>query len=205
MAVGPAVRSWARALLVTLIVGVPPSVAAATTPAARCTVEKLAAASRSYAAAIRCHKQAIRLQLPAAPGCLDAAQADLLAALARAEARGGCAATADAATFEATIDVCVRDLVALLSPYAPTTTTTTTTTMPPPSHVCSPLFAECGGCPTCVCAGLPEFGSTGICLVPGAGGGPCSVDPPTPCPMGQVCMVTSIFPFVQTSCVVLCP
>lgn len=163
---------------------------------------------KKHRAKIRCHARAIRAGQAADPACLAAVEAKFVAAFARAEERGGCTTTGDASTVEAALDTCVDALVGLLSPHttsSTTTTATTTTTTGPPSHACSPLFASCGGCPTCLCFGLPETGSTGICLVPFLGGSPCSIDPPTACPSGQVCVVTSFSPFVTFQCAVPCP
>ncbi len=107
------------------------------TPAEKCAVAKLNAASKKLAAKLRCYQKAVAANGRLHPNCLVVAEATFAAAFARAEAKGGCVTTGDAAAIEMEVDADVGALVSALSPVtitttpstASTATTTSTTTM----------------------------------------------------------------------------
>jgi len=176
--------------------------AAAASPAVRCATAKLKAAAKKHGAKVRCHVQAILARKAVDPACLAAAEAKFSAAFARSEAAGGCFTSGDAPAVEDAVDDCVRTLVGLL-PTSATTTTSSTTTTTQPNFSCSPPGTPCGHCGCGFCF-APQGYTTGICVVPYAGGSSCSIDPPTDCPPGQMCVVTSFDPAMFT-CAVPCP
>jgi hypothetical protein len=195
----------AIAVVVTLLVG-PAGAADESSPAVRCATAKLKAAGKKHGAKVGCYSKALRTDQPVDAACLSAAEAKFAAAFARAEAAGGCATSSDAPDVEADVDACVGALVQLLVPGAPTTTTvTSTTTTTQPDFTCSPPGSACGSCGCGFCF-VPQGSSstTGVCVVPFAGGDACSIDPPTPCPPGQTCVITSFDP-PMFICGVLCP
>ena len=198
-------RQLLATALVVMILG--PQVAAADTlsPGVRCAIAKLRAAAKKHGARVRCHSKALLAGQPVDAPCLAASEAKFDAAFARAEATGGCVTSSDAPAVEADVEACVGALVGLLAPGVTTTTATSSTTTTQPDFRCSPPFTACGSCGCGVCfVPLGSALTTGACVVPFADGGPCSIDPPTACPAGQTCMVTSFAP-PMANCGVLCP
>ena len=175
------------------------SLAATQPPAVRCAAAKLKAAALQHAARIHCRQRAILAGQLVDAGCIAAAEAKLESAFARAESNGGCTTTGGAAAIGAVVEGCVDDLAAALPPVPPTTTTTTT------SLACSTATGTCGSCGCGLCFGGPAVPPrpVGICIVPVAHG-PCGIDPPTPCPAGQLCVVTQFSPF-EAYCTEPCP
>lgn len=133
-------------------------------PATRCAAAKLAATSRKTAAELHCHQKALLHGQPVDASCIAFASARFTAAFERAEKKGGCTVTGDAATVEAEVDAYVAELTGTLP--TPTTSTVTsaetTTTTVTTSTTTTTMF--CGGiAPAC----------SGFC----PGGHQCTIDP----------------------------
>lgn len=90
----------------------------APTSAQRCTAAKLKATAKKQFAKVGCHEKALLKNLPVDPECLAKAEGKFALAFARAEAKGGCITTADAAAIEERVDEFVADLTVAL-PLAP--------------------------------------------------------------------------------------
>jgi hypothetical protein len=112
----------------------------AASPAARCAAAKLRAAAHKLSAKARCHAKARRGGGAVDSACLATAETRFMQAFVRAEARGGCLMSGDAASIEVTVDDALAALLAAL-PAATTTTTSIATT----TSVTSTLpLAVCG-------------------------------------------------------------
>jgi hypothetical protein len=192
-----------------------PSIAAAKklTPAARCANAKLGAASRKLAEKLKCYQKAVAGGGTLHSACLARAEAAFAAAFGRAEAKGGCATSGDAAAIELQVDADVAALASALVPItitttprttstttASTTTTlvvTTTTTLP----ACETLGAPCGTCGTGTC----RTDATGFTVCAGGlcSGGPCASD--AECGAEMVCAVVSTETGSTTTCCTACP
>lgn len=188
--------------LAVLLVGAP---SGATPDARLCAIRKLKAASRKSAAKVICYQKAITAGAPVDPACLAKADEKFAAAFARAEARGGCLTTDDAASVETTVDACVANLVGALPASTTTTvsatstssTLSTTTTFPP----CGALGNNCDGA-------CPDGSFAGICAAHAGGGvvcvgrlacAPSSCTSDADCGGGMRCVVPG-GPFGVTSC-----
>jgi hypothetical protein len=193
-------RRPAALVLVTLAVFlVPPATSGADAgPSYRCAAAKLTAAARKHAKKLRCHIRAVSSGESVEPACLAAAEERFAADFAKAEAKGGCATVGDEAAVEAGIDNCVDTLVGLLPPVTTTTTTvvpTTTTTTTQPDVTCSPVGAACGSCGSGFCFSPVVGATSGVCVdAANSSGTPCGIDPPTPCPPGEGCLVVQFSP-----------
>jgi hypothetical protein len=87
---------------------------AAATPGQKCAVAKNKAASKKVVAKLKCWQKAIAAGLDNADAaCLTAAETKFTDSISKAEAKGGCAISGDAAAIESAVDTCVGDLVAL--------------------------------------------------------------------------------------------
>jgi hypothetical protein len=158
------------AALLLLARGVP-----AATPADTCAAAKLTAASKKTVSKLACYGKAIKKGIPVDSACLTKAEQKFTTAFAKAEAKGSCRTTGDAAQVEAQVDAMVATLVSdepgacgavgdpcgsapccpglVCQPPDPATcqtstttpTTTTTTTLPPCGGTVAP---SCNGtCP----------------------------------------------------------
>lgn len=128
---------------------------AATDPGVACAVAKQKAAAKKFSDKVKCHGTALKKGDAVDPACLTRAAAKFDASFAKAETKGGCATTADAATIEAIVDDTLVELLQAL-PSATTTTTTTTNTVPGllcpedgDAAACSAYFAGSGNCVVC--------------------------------------------------------
>ncbi len=88
--------------------------------AVKCAAAKLKAARTKAGAKIGCWAKAFRKGEAVDPACLGKADDKFLAAFAKAEAKGGCATSDDAAAVEAIVDGLVGGVVDLLVPDNPT-------------------------------------------------------------------------------------
>jgi hypothetical protein len=86
------------------------SVHAGGSPAAKCAAAKQKAAVKKIAAKLKCYQKAAATGDPVDSGCLTAAEGKFDAAVAKANAKGGCVRTGDAPTIEAAADRCVSDI-----------------------------------------------------------------------------------------------
>lgn len=158
-------RGWVVVMVITVLVASLAS--AARTPGQRCALAKLKAAARRTDAELRCAEKALAAGGTIDAGCMAGSGKAFDAAFRKAEAKGGCAPTADAAIVAALVDGYVNDLTAALPPVPSTSTTTssvttttstsTTTTLTP----CGGVFPVCtGSCPegqTCSALPMPAF------------------------------------------------
>ncbi len=104
-------------LTLALIAIVSASVAqAASTPAQKCAVAKLKAATRKADAELKCHKKALAAGRAVDAACLEKAQAKFAQAFANAEAKGGCKSEGDAAEVQESEEAFVDDVVTTLGP-----------------------------------------------------------------------------------------
>ena len=123
---------------------------AAVDPANQCAASKQKAAAKKLSDKVKCHGVAIKKGVAVDPACLTKAETKFDAAFAKAELKGGCATTGDAAAVEAFIDGVLSDLLAALpgAGGVTTTTSTTTTTTTLPTVNCDALN-DCGLCVAC--------------------------------------------------------
>lgn len=166
--------------------------APAATPVDTCAAAKLTAASKKAVSKLACYGKAVKKSTAVDDACLTKADQKFTEAFAKAEAKGGCSTTGDAAQVEAQVDAIVATLVsdepgdcgATGDPCGPvpccpglvcqasgsptcqtstTTTSTTTTTLPP----CGITMPMCNGvCPTslhCVGVLMPVGGVMCLC------------------------------------------
>ena len=116
------------------IVPVTASVHAAVSPAAKCAAAKQKAAVKKVGGKLKCHQKAAATGDPVDADCLAAAEDKFAAAIAKADSKGGCVRTGDAAAIEAAADRCISDIG------------NETPAEPPSCGVAA--FPECGGsCP----------------------------------------------------------
>src|SRR5690349_21031760 len=84
------------------------------TPAEKCAVAKSKAAAKKIVAKLTCWQKAVAKGLSDADAdCVAAAGRKFSAAIQKAERRGGCVVTGDAATIEGIADTCVSNVVGL--------------------------------------------------------------------------------------------
>lgn len=119
-----------------VILTVASSALAAADPANTCAAAKQKAAAQKFSNKVKCHGVAIKKAVAVDPACLAKAEAKFETAFAKAEAKGGCSTTADAAAIELMIDTALGDLLTAL-PGA---------TVPPAS--CDALN-DCQSCSLC--------------------------------------------------------
>jgi hypothetical protein len=96
-----------------------------------CEAAKEKAAGKKAASKLTCHAKAVSKGAAVDPLCLTKAEDKFVSGFAKAEDKGDCAATGDAAAIEALVDSLVSTVLAIVQPVATTTTTpasTTTTT-----------------------------------------------------------------------------
>ena len=98
---------------------------AAGDPAAACASAKQKAAGKRADGKLKCHAKATKANAVVDQECLDKVEEKFSNAIAKAEAKGGCATTNDAGSLGAIVDGCVDSVVT-----ATPATTTTTTTIP---------------------------------------------------------------------------
>jgi len=113
---------------------------------APCVVAKLRATGATVKARIKCHVRASHGGGAPDPACLDAAERSLSARFAKAELRGDCATTGDAANVTNTVDACLTDILDDLPPPSTTTPTTSTTS--------TTVVSPCGGTEPAALAGV---------------------------------------------------
>src|SRR5262249_34329460 len=129
-------------LIASIIGGVPAGAGAGLSPAQRCSIAKDKAAAKKIASKLKCREKAVTLGAPVDPACVAIAESKFDAAIAKAEAFGGCATNGDGATIESAVDSCVDSIATLAfgttsTTVASATTTTTSTTMPADPVCCA--------------------------------------------------------------------
>jgi hypothetical protein len=90
-----------------LIVGVPLAAHGHTTPAQKCATAKNKAAAKKAAAKLKCYATATVHATQVDAACLTAAETKFGAAIAKAEASGGCTVTGDGGAIEGAVDAFV--------------------------------------------------------------------------------------------------
>ena len=159
-------------------------VARANMPAATCAAAKQEAAAKKIAAKLKCWRKAIGNGAASAdPACLAAAEAKFDAAIAKAEAKGGCAVTGDGSAIEDAADSCVDSIVTL----TPVTTTSTTLV----AFSCPTLGAPCGSCAgggVCMPACSPACAH--VCVEAGSTTTGCADD--SSCAAGELCTTNAL-------------
>lgn len=133
------------------------------TDASRCAAAKQMAVGKKMLRKLKCYATAMKKTASVSnvdPECLAKVEQKFVDAIAKAEAKGGCAVNGDAASLESLVDGWVQNVLQVTPTTPPTTTTTT---LP-----CSGEGATCGGFPSqgFCCAGLscvldPVFPSLG--------------------------------------------
>ena len=98
---------------VTLLLSLPNLCFGGATPAQKCAVAKSKAAVKKTAAKAKCYQKSMSTGATVDTDCLNKAELKFNDAIAKAEVKGGCIHTGDAATIEAAVDACVSSLVAL--------------------------------------------------------------------------------------------
>jgi hypothetical protein len=111
--------------------------ALAAEPAGTCAASKFKAAAKRASDKAKCHATALKKGEPVNPECLTKAETRFAAAFTKAESKGGCETTNDAAAIAALVDSTITALVAAL----PGT---------PSSSTCAEQFpAQCPNCYDC--------------------------------------------------------
>ena len=107
-----------RVLLTLALIAVvcAPVAQAASTPAQKCAVAKLKAATHKAAVELKCHKKALATGRAVDPACLEKAQTKFAQAFANAEAKGGCKSEDDAAAVQESVEAFVDDVVTTVGP-----------------------------------------------------------------------------------------
>jgi hypothetical protein len=165
----------------------PGPVSAKPTSAQKCAAAKLKAAAKKLSAKLACHQKALMHGGAPSATCLAHATSAFTLAFARAETKGGCAVTGDAASVEAEIDAMVTSLVSDF-PVVPTTTSTTTTSSTTTTTLptCTGEGSSCGSCANGVCVRLCP-GTTLACVNAAAGALVACTDDSV-CSAGQYCV-----------------
>jgi hypothetical protein len=91
------------------------SASAAPSDAERCAASKMKAAGNAVYAEAKCQQKAITDETAVDPACTSAAGTKLSIAYGKAEDKGGCLVTGDAAGAQSRVDACVSDLVAAIT------------------------------------------------------------------------------------------
>jgi hypothetical protein len=104
-------------------------------PAAKCTQAKVKAAGKKTQSKIACHNAGVSKGIAASSTCLSKVESAFVGAFAKAETKGGCLTTGDAAAVEADVDNCVNSFRSGIP--EPSTTTTSTTTSTTSTTVCT--------------------------------------------------------------------
>ncbi len=89
---------------------------AATDPADRCTAAKIKAAGKKTESKLKCQATAAQRHMSVDQACLMKAEEKFHAAWMKAEAKGGCVHTQDEGAVEASVDACVGNVLAAVSP-----------------------------------------------------------------------------------------
>src|SRR6185503_18202695 len=97
-------------LFLLAVVPVTASVHAAVSPAAKCAAAKQKAAVKKVGGKLKCHQKAAATGDPVDADCLAAVEEKFAAAIAKADSKGGCVRTGDAAAIEAAADRCIADI-----------------------------------------------------------------------------------------------
>jgi hypothetical protein len=176
---------WTAVLLgVTVTLAGVPTAYARTTPAQKCAAAKLNATSKNAAAKLKCYAKAATKASSVDPSCLTAAETKFSNAFAKAEAKGSCVTSGDAAAIETDVDNFVVGVVAQLPWSAPAPTPTATPTQmstPTPTQTSTPTPTETPAGPTCT-DGLRNGNETDV----DCGGGTCGG-----CAAGKDCQAGS--------------
>jgi hypothetical protein len=140
--VGSAIDQCVASILAALGASSPPP------PPAVCLQAKLKASGKRASAKMSCWARAAARNDVLDESCVARAESRFDGAFAKAELRGDCARTGDAAAVAAAVDTCVQDVVDLLQPA----TTSTTTVIP--SSTSTTLPEVCGGNEPAALAGV---------------------------------------------------
>lgn len=116
-------------------------------PPAACLQAKLKASGKRASGKMSCWARAAARNVAADENCLARAESKFDGAFVKAELRGDCARTGDAAAVAAAVDTCVQNVVDLVQPA-----TTSTTTVTPSST--STTLSGCGGNEPAALAGV---------------------------------------------------
>jgi len=200
-------RWWSVVLVVALAAGVPGPASAKPSPAQKCAAAKMKAAAKKLSAKLACHQTALLHGGAPSATCLAHATSAFTLAFARAEAKGGCAVTGDAASVEAEIDTIVTSLVGDF-PVVPTTTSTTTTSSTTTTTLptCTGEGSTCGSCGAGGICVRHCPGATLVCVNANVGAiQMCSDD--SPCSAGQNCVANGpqCGSGAQNGCFAPCP
>ena len=90
------------------------AVAVAADPGATCAIAKQKAAAKKLNDKVKCHGKALKKGSPVDPVCLTKAEEKFNASFTKAEDKGGCLTTSDAAAIETIIDNTLAALLAAL-------------------------------------------------------------------------------------------
>jgi len=85
-------------------------------PLSKCSASKLKVSSKKAADKAKCYVKALTKGTTIDPTCLSKAEEKYSSSFAKAEAKGGCLTTGDAATIEGKVDAFIADLVSELVP-----------------------------------------------------------------------------------------
>ena len=109
-------QAWVLVALALITVFSAPVARAGSTPAQKCAVAKLKAATAKVDGELKCHKKALATGLPVDAACLAKAQTKFAAAFAKAEAEGGCKNEGDAPQVQESAELFVDDVYATIGP-----------------------------------------------------------------------------------------
>jgi hypothetical protein len=82
--------------------------------ASACSGAKYKAAGKKASKKLACHRKAVIKNLPVDPTCLTKVEGKFVSSFAKADAKGGCLTTADAASVEALVDAFVNNTLSML-------------------------------------------------------------------------------------------
>ena len=88
---------------------------AASSPAQRCAGAKTKAAGAKVYAKTKCYQKALATGAVVDPACLAKAEQKFVAAFGKAEAKGGCTVTGDAAAVEVLVDACLANFTTAIT------------------------------------------------------------------------------------------
>src|SRR5690349_5243448 len=106
-------------VVLAIVVGMAASAGAGPSDAQKCAAAKIIATGKKIGAKVKCAGKGMLTALPADSTCLAKAEVKFSSTLAKAEAKGGCVLSGDAATLEALADDTVSDVAAFTPAVVP--------------------------------------------------------------------------------------
>jgi len=112
-------------------------------PASKCASAKLKSTGKKLTMKLKCHATAVKKPAPVAPACLAKAETTFVGGFAKAEAKGDCFTTGDAAAVEAVVDDCLAGVLTAVAVPSTTTSSTITSTTTTSTSTTTTIPAGC--------------------------------------------------------------